>query len=195
MIRIVNLIIFIIFILLSYSLKGQENKYEEFIIGDKIYKPGCGWIKVGLGSSYNIKLKTNEKNINLSYSFRVKDSYFQLGYHASSDVFFTLRSYQKLTDLYGAMGLRKESKKYNISAFAGPSYAYGGYYFDADSLGKKRYKGFTDLGIVVNAEYTRKIYYDLGLGLSLFGSFNKSYSVIGIQVHIYFSGAFRGQIN
>lgn len=195
MIRAKNIVTVIVFTLLYLVSMGQEDKYEEFIIGNRIYKPGCAWIKVGLGTSYNIKLKTYEKNINLCYSFRVKETYFQLGYHASSDVFFTIRSYQKLTDLYGAIGMRKESNKSNISFFAGPSYAYGGHYFDTDTLGKKRYKGFTDLGIVVNAEYSRKIFYDLGIGLSLFGSYNKSYNVIGIQIHFYFSGAFRGQIN
>ena len=179
----------------AINVVAQDDKYEEFIIGDKIYKPGCGWFKIASGGSYNLGLETYESSTNLSYSFRIKDSYFQLGYHASSNTFFTIRSYQKLNDLYISYGLRKESKKYNISAFTGPSFSYGGYYFDTDSLGRKRYKGFTQLGLVINAEYTRKIFYDLGLGLSAFASFNGSYKVIGIQAHVYFSGAFRGKIN
>lgn len=174
---------------------GQNDKYEEFIIGDKIYKPGSAWFKLSSGPSYNLNLETIESSSNLSYSFRVKDSYFQLGYHTSSNTFFTLRSYQKLNDLYVSYGIRRETKKTNISAFAGPSFSYGGHYFDTDPYGRKRYKGFTQLGLIINAEYTMKIFYDLGLGISAFGSFNRNYRVIGIQVHLYLSGALKGKIN
>lgn len=176
------------------NLAGQNEKYEEFILGEKIYKPGCGWFKVASGSSYNLKRDAYESNTNLCYSFRIKDSYFQLGYHVSSDVFFTMRSYQKLNDLYISYGWRKETNKSNISVFAGPSFAYGGYYFDTDSINNKRYKGFSQVGIIANAEYTKKIYYDLGIGISLFGSYNKNYKVVGIMLHVYFSGAYKGQI-
>lgn len=179
---------------ITFIVSGQNDKYEEFIIGEKIYKEGCAWFKISSGTSYNVNLKTYESSSNLCYSFRIKDNYFQAGYHVSSNVFFTIRSYQKLNDLYVSYGLRNETKKSNVSVFAGPSFAYGGYYFDTDTIGRKRYKGFTQVGIVVNAEYTKKIYYDLGLGISLFGSYNKNYSVIGLQFHVYFSGAFKGAI-
>lgn len=187
----------ILFIILIFSnfVKGQDEKYEEFIIRDRIYKPGCGWFKIATGSGYNWQLDTYESSSNICYSFRVKDSYLQMGYHVSSNRFFTYRSVQKLNDLYIAYGWRKESVKSNISVFAGPSYAYGGYYYNTDSLGIKWIKGFSEIGLFASAEYTFKIFYDLGLGFSLCGSYNKYYKVIALQVHFYFSGAFKGEIN
>jgi len=184
----------ILSIYFSFISHAQENKYEEIIIKNKIYKPGSGWLKFGEGFGYNTSLKSNEINTVISFSFRIKNNYFQIGYHVSSDKFLSQKTFQKLNNLYVATGLRKESDKYNISLFAGPAYSYGGYYFNTDSLGNKRYKGFTEIGFLAIADYTFKIFYDLGFGLSLYDSINKNYNVVGIQAHFYFSGAFRGEI-
>ncbi len=178
----------------SVIAKAQDSTYSEIIIKNDVYKPGSGWLKIGEGYGYNTVSKTFELNTFVSFSFRIKNYYAQTGYHVSSDKFFTQKSLQKLNNLYIAAGMRKESQKSNISVFAGPSYSYGGYLFDTDSLGEKRYKGFTEMGLVVIADYTFKIFYDLGFGLSLYGSINKHYNVVGIQAHFYLSGAFKGEI-
>lgn len=180
-----------------FSAKGQDDKYEEFIIKDKIYKPGCSWLKFGLGTGYNWKRYDSEQNLILAFSFRAKNVYIQTGYHATSDEFITKGSYQKLNDIYVALGKRKETLKYNISAFIGPSYAYGGnfdHYSIINGTTTKWYKGFSEIGLFVTAEYTCKIFYDLGIGVSLYSSINKSYFVSGAQLHIYLSGALKGQI-
>ncbi len=190
----IKFLLAIVIVLFANHVMGQDDKYEEFIIGEKIYKPGCGWFKLSTGTSYNIKREAYESSSNICYSFRVKNTYLQLGYHSSSDMFFTKRSSQKLNDLYISIGSRKETKKSNISVFAGPSYAYGANYFETNTLGLKYYKAFTRLGLIANAEYTFKIFYDMGLGLSIFGSYNERYKVAGIQLHVYLSGAFKGKI-
>lgn len=177
--------------------KAQDNKYEEFIIKNKIYKPGSSWLKIGEGYGYHFRLQKFEYNTVISYSFRVKDIFLQGGYHVSSDKFFTQHTYQKLNDFYFAAGWRSETIKSNISVFAGPAYAYGGT-FDHISYenGKyeKWYRGFNQLGLYACADYTFKIFYDLGFGVSLYGSINKYYNVTGLQIHLYFSGAFKGEI-
>ncbi len=183
-----------VFIFFSNYLIAQDNKYEEIIINNKIYKPGSGWLKVGEGYSYNSSLKSNEINTIVSLSFRIKNNYLQIGYHVSSDRFISQYTYQKLNNFYIATGLRKETEKKNISFFVGPSYSYGGYLFDNDSIGNKRYRGFSEIGFVAVADYTFKIFYDLGFGLSAYSSVNKNYTVFGIQAHFYFSGAFKGEI-
>jgi len=194
-------ILFIIFIdlLFSINLFSQNERYEEIIIKDKLYKPGSAWFKIGIGGSYNLKLKTFEVSSMLSASFRIKDYYFQTGYHVSSDKFFIKHAYQKLNDFYIAGGFRRETLKSNICAFIGPSYAYGAFYHHSstDSISHKEvlwYKGFNEIGLVTSIDYTYKIFYDLGIGASIYCSYNKCYSVVGIQAHVYFSGAFKGKI-
>jgi len=180
-----------------FTANGQGDKYEEFIIKDKIYKPGCSWLKFGVGNGYCWNRKVPEMNANLSFSTRIKNTYLQIGYHSSSDKFFTMRSSQRLNDLYLAIGKRKESLKYNLSVFGGPSYAYGGnfdHYSFTNGYTYKWYKGFTEIGLFASAEFTYKIFYDMGIGISLYSSYNKSYKVSGVQLHIYFSGALKGQI-
>jgi hypothetical protein len=196
MIKRVKNILFVVIVIHANFLicQAQDDKYEEFIMGNKIYKPGCGWFKIGFGKSYNFKLNTIETNSNLCYSFRIKKYSFQLGYHVSSDQFITARTLQRLNDLYFSTGLRKESEKSNISIFTGPSYAYGAHYLHTDSMGEKYYRGFTRIGWIINIEYTRKIFYDLGLGLSMFASINNRYQVSGLMLHLYLSNAYRGQI-
>jgi len=184
-------------ILLAFIASSQNDKYEEFIIKDKIYKPGCTWLKFGIGTGYNWNRQEGESNANLAISFRIKNLYLQTGYHVSSDMFFTQRSYQKLNDLYLAPGWRRETLKSNISVFAGPSFAYGGtfdHYCYTNGITLKYYRGFNQIGLFGSAEYTFKIFYDLGFGVSIYGSYNKYYSVTGIQAHFYFSGAFKGAI-
>lgn len=183
-----------LFTFFSSALVAQDNKYEEIIINNKIYKPGSSWLKIGEGIGYNSSLKSNELNTLISISFRIRNTYLQIGYHLSSDKFISQYTYQKLNNLYVATGWRKETEKYNLSLFAGPSYSYGGYWFDNDSIGEKRYKGFSEVGFIAVADYTFKIFYDLGFGLSLYGSINKNYTVFGVQAHFYFSGAFKGEI-
>jgi hypothetical protein len=186
-------------VLFAFIANGQDNnKYEEFIIRDKIYKPGCTWLKFGVGVGYNWYLNETEKNANLAVSFRIKKIFLQTGYHVSSDMFFTQRSYQKLNDLYLATGWRRETIKSNTSVFVGPSFSYGSTFDHYSTFNgvrdKKWYRGFDQFGLFISTEYTFKIYYDLGLGVSAYGSINKYYSVTGLQVHIYFSGAFKGEI-
>jgi len=184
-------------VLIAFIASGQNEKYEEFIIKDKIYKPGCSWLKFGTGMGLNWSRREVENNANLTFSFRTKNIYWQTGYHVSSDKFFTQRSYQKLNDLYIATGWRKETTKSNISVFAGPSFVYGStfdHYSISNGFVSKWYRGFNQFGLFGSIDYTFKIFYDLGLGFSLYGSYNKFYKVTGIQAHFYFSGAFKGAI-
>ena len=189
--------ILIIFVFSALFSIGQNEKYEEFIIKDKIYKPGSSWLKIGEGYSYHSALGAFEFSTVISYSIRIKNNYIQCGYHVSSEKFFTKHVYQKLNDFYLAGGWRKETQKANISAFIGPSYAYGATFHhvvDTGGVYNKYYKGFSEIGFYGSLDYTVKIFYDLGFGISLYGSVNRDYNVIGLQAHFYFSGAFKGEI-
>ncbi len=185
-------------LILSVNCWSQNSDNEEFIIGNKIYKQNTNWFKVGQGISYHFSLKQVEYNSTLAYAFKFQKHWFQAGYHVSSDRFFIKPSMQRLNDLYILYGKRKESMKWNIAAFAGLSFAYGGTYhhseWGVDGSETKWYIGFNQIGLVGMLDVTYKPVYDMGIGVSLFASFNKRYDVAGIMFHLYLSGAYKGKI-
>ncbi len=175
---------------------AQENN-EEFIIGNKIYKSGSNWFKIAQGVGFHIYLNEFEYNTTFAYTIRIKKIYTQFGYHVSSDVFLTKATLQRLNDLYLTIGLRKEKRFLNIAAFGGFSYAYGGTLDHTewkDGKLTKWYRGFTQPGLFGTIDFSFKPLYDVGFGLSLYGSINKYYNVLGVQLHFYLSGAYKGII-
>lgn len=189
-------ILYILCLLLVPIIAYTQND-EEFIIGNRIYKANSNWFKISQGMSYHFMLGEKEYNTTLAYSFRIKNKWFRAGYHVSSDKFFIKPSMQRLNDLFFLYGIRKEANKFNISTFAGLTFAYGGTFHHAEwSNGTltKWYVGFNQIGLFGTVDFTFKPTYDLGIGLSLFGSVNKKYNVVGIQLHIFLSGAYKGKI-
>ena len=178
----------------------QSNPDEEFVYDNKIYKPNCSWLTLGVGSSYDFNQKQFEQSINFDLHVRIKKMFVSAGYHSSSDAFFhsgtvqQVHSIQALNDIHLCVGLKKEKFKSNISLFAGPSYVYGTTYDCTDSLNVDWYRPFKNPGIYASLQYTYKIFYDLGVGASLYTSINKHYSVVGVQLHLYFSNALKGNI-
>lgn len=185
---------------ISIHLYSQEiKKYEDFIAGNKIYRPYANYVTLATGYNYNFGLKHFEQNASIAYHFRIKDNNFQTGYHISSDEFFLNRSYQMLNDIFFLYGIRRDSSKTNWGAYGGLTYAFGSTYayskIDSASGNEiKKYKTLHKIGFYAEAEITRKIFYDFGLGLSLYTSINKSYQVAGLKLHLYFSSAYRGKI-
>ncbi|RLD63891.1 MAG: hypothetical protein DRJ01_02455 [Bacteroidetes bacterium] len=178
----------------------QKNPDEEFVHNNKIYKPNSSWLSFGVGSSYDINQKQFEQSINFDLHVRIKKTFVSGGYHKSSDAFFQsgtvqqVHSIQTLNDIHLCVGLKREKFKSNLSLFAGPSYVYGTTYDFTDSLNVDWYRKFDKPGIYASIQYTYKIFYDVGVGASLYTSINKYYSVVGIQLHLYFSNALKGTI-
>ena len=193
--RIYFFIVYFLFVFCnSYS---QETQDETFILGNKIYKKGANWFKIGQGIGYHFWLSQVEYNTTFAYSFKVKNVYFQVGYHVSSDVFLTKPTLQRLNDIYFTLGHRKESRYFNLAAFGGISYAYGGTLDHTewkDGKLEKWYRGFTQPGLFGTIDITFKPLYDIGIGLSLYGSINKYYNITGLQLHFYLSGAYKSTI-
>jgi hypothetical protein len=190
--------LFLLLFTSSFALSQiVDDKYDEFILKNKLLKPYCGYVTIGTGLNFNFLTLSPEKAFSLAYHFRVKNSHFQTGYHVSSDKFFMFRSYQMLSDIFFLYGHRKDSLKYNYGFYAGPTYGFGStlaYVTDVDGKLTNWYKSFHHIGLYAEAEYTYKINYDFGLGLSVYTSLNEDYCVGGLKVHLYFSGAFRGNI-
>ena len=169
------------------DLFAQDEEYSvDFIYKDKLYKTGSWWMTAGHGYGYFRKLDRSQQNFNVDLTGRFRKNYFTLGYHYSGDESILYSSGERLNDIYFGYGIRKEDLKKNFYFYAGPSYAFG--YVSVPESGYA--KGFRTIGLYGELQYTQKIFYDIGLGVSVFGSTNMEYQVVGAQLHIYFSTAF-----
>ncbi|HIE15474.1 MAG TPA: hypothetical protein EYP69_00970 [Bacteroidales bacterium] len=176
------------------QLKAQFLR-EDTIINNRIYRSYSNYLLLSVGKSYNFKNTEIETSGEVGYVFRIVNQFFQVGYHLSSDQFFLNRSYQKLNNIFLMYGLRKEKINKNTDIFFGLSYAYGSTYWGVDSKGDILYKGFSVPGFRISLDYEWKIFYDIGIGLNGYAEWNQYYPLIGIKLNIYFSGAFRGELN
>ena len=175
-----------------YSQEEVENKHkkkkppEEIVINKNRYLKYTNWLTLGAG--YGQKLNTPIHSIpgSLNVYFHVKKIYFNAGYMRSKlDILRGNYSEGFLSDLHGTVGFRNETRKSNFSYFAGPSYIHG--LLDSS-------KTYSSIGAYAEIQYIKKIYYDVGIGSSVFINYNRFYPIVGIRLDIYFSNAFKGKI-
>ncbi|MDA3911964.1 MAG: hypothetical protein PF448_11480 [Bacteroidales bacterium] len=169
-----------------------DRRFPEMKIGDKIYQTGSNWLTADFGVANNYILKQQELSMAIAYHIRYKPVYFKFGYHYSDETFFLsnrLRNISYHNDIIAAAGLRYELRYFNLAFFIGPSFAFG---MIEDPENPLIGHGYRALGAVPELQLTYKFFYDIGIGTSLYGSFNKHSQAVGIRLHIYFSGAYRG---
>jgi len=118
----------------------------RFIFNDRIYKENSPYFTMAYGAGWNLGHGAIEQNMTLSYHHFIKKTGLAIGYHSSSDNKIWWRSYQKLNDLFLLAGIRHETVRYNFSAFAGPTLAYGSYIKYSEELEQNMAHGFTTLG-------------------------------------------------
>jgi hypothetical protein len=195
--------------LIGYSAFGQEKESKSnaketsdstIVLGkgrivyqNRIYHENASYMTMAYGAGYGFESKGIEQNMTLSFQKFFKQVGVQIGYHSSSDSKIWWRSDQKLNDLFVGLGKRLESTTYNFSAFAGPAYSYGSYLYpitDTSGVVKVYPYRFKTVGVHAEFQATYKISYDIGVGLSVYGSVNRYYSAAGAQIHLYFSTAF-----
>ena len=163
---------------------------RRFIYRGNIYKEGSPYLTLGYGVGMNLAQDTIEQNLIISYHHFIGGVGVGAGYHTSKPNKVWWRENQTLVDFYLSVGKRWESTKYNISIFAGPSYVTGGYVEYVESLGERRYFPIRTVGGLAEAQFTYRITYDLGVGVSAYTSFNKFIQTVGMQIHLFFSTAF-----
>ncbi len=186
--------IFILFFLCFVNYLNAQKviiplKYEDFTFQGQAFKHGSNYTLIGIGSAYDLERKMMQLSGAVSYQFRIRKFHFQTAYHNTSDEWFLNRSIQTLHELRIGTGLRKDDWDRDIAFFLGMTLANG------DALmtikDKKDYYHFSVIGGYFNVQLTYKFVYDMGVGLSSFVSINKYYSVIGINLHIYLSAAYK----
>lgn len=169
------------------AVQIDENR---FIYNGRIYRQNSPYLTMGYGAGYNFANNTVEQNMTISYHHFIKKVGLAIGYHSSSDEKIWWRSFQKLNDLHLMIGKRWEGLKYNASAFAGPAYAYGSYVGWNDTYEREWAFGYNTVGVVAEFQFTYRIFYDIGIGLSGYISANKYTQIAGAQFHVFFSTAF-----
>lgn len=88
-------------------------------------------------------------------------------------------------------GLRKETTKINLAAFAGVTY-FTGVIGRKDSLGNSIPQYYSGNGLYMSAQAVTKLTYDIGIGIEVFGEISKWQNLAGFKVMMFFSGAYRG---
>jgi hypothetical protein len=159
---------------------------SQFVIENKRFQYYNNWINIGIGAQQNLTY-----GIGLGFAgsadvnFHIKRSYFQVGVMLTGEKVRSYNNYQA----HICYGTRFEDKDVHIAGFAGISYSSGNGR-DSDSTYNRRYQ---HPGIYAEAEIVKKISYDIGIGGSLFGDWNKEQSMIGARFIMYFSAAFIGK--
>jgi hypothetical protein len=172
------------------SLKKFDPK-EEIDFDGKRYRVYNNWLSLGPGAGYNSHWPKDEKNVAVDFSFHIKDKYFRIGSFMSGIDFTAANNY----NFHLQYGLRKETTKYNLSAFIGPSYSYFKRPLsDSISFGLPNIlnKVYSEFGAYACVEAVYKIKYDVGLGGQVFCDYNRVQLVYGVRLIVYFSSSFRG---
>jgi hypothetical protein len=188
------LILFFFFQLSIHAQSDSTKSYnakEEIAFDGKRYRVYNNWLSVGPGVGYNSNWPKDEKNMAVDFSFHIQEHYFRAGTFMSGVDFYAANNY----NFHLQYGIRKETTKYNLSAFLGPSYSYfkrplkDSTEFGLNTILSTVYKEF---GAYACVEAIYKIKYDVGIGGQVFCDINKTQMVYGVRMVVYFSSAFRG---
>lgn len=172
----------------------------EFIYNGNHYIPNSPWATVGMGYSYNIDDSDFEPNLLFDVHLKLKKpQYLGIGYMTSRQRFFynidTMQfshhwNKSSVNSLHVMYGVRYEDIRKNYAVFAGPAVNWGYDYMPNDSI-NNMHRSYFEPGIYATLQYTRKIFYDIGVGGTLFANVCKSSQVVGLTLHIYLSTAFK----
>ncbi len=172
----------------SSSVKEKKGKYHPldstFVINNKKFKYYNNWLNLGGGPQQNLAydLPLGFQG-GLDYNFHIKHHYFQAGAFISGDKIGFYNNYQ----IHAAYGKRFEDKDFHAGAFIGLSFSSGR--AKVDSVYTRPYK---QPGLYAEAHVVKKVTYDVGIGLSIFGDWNSEQSMIGVRFILYFSSAYQG---
>lgn len=159
---------------------------STFVINNKIFKYYNNWLTAGGGFQQNLTYKYKLGFAGgLDFNFHIKQHYLQLGTIITGERFGFYNNYQ----FHLGYGKRFEDKDFHTAGFIGPSYSTG-YGKVGDSVYTRPYKQF---GLYAQVELIKKITYDVGAGVSIFGDYNSEQSLVGLKFLLYFSGAYKGK--
>ena len=198
-------------IILCTNVKAQVdeiNPTSDFIYRGNHFLPGSPWLIVGTGYGKNFSENTIEPNfmVDFHYQFEKKNQCIGFGYLTSRDQFLTegnsglfvpnIYLRHSTNSLHGMYGIRFERNiRHSFAGFLGPSYNWGYRHAFTDTAGYDYHIKYNEVGFYASLQYSYKIFYDLGVGVSVWASYCESYQVVGFAIHLYLSSAFKRKIN
>jgi len=193
------------FVLGSAFGQTEIDPESEFIYLGRHYVPHSPWWTVGWGYGYNFEEDLVEPNFLVDVHFRIKKKhYLGTGFVTSryqfldknGDNLFLPHSFVRhsVNSFHAMYGWRGEKMYHNYGFFMGPSLNLGHEFMGSDPIKGDEYKLYLEPGFYASLQYTYKFYYDLGLGTTLWANINKSYQVVGLSLHVYFSTAFKREL-
>lgn len=171
---------------------GKKKKHippldSTFVIQNKKMKYYNNWLTGGAGMQQNLTYRRKYGfSGGVDYHFHIKHHYFQLGTVITGEKFGSYDNY----NFHLAYGKRFEDATFHAAAFVGISYSSG--YAKVDSTGKYE-RHYKEPGIYIEGQLIKKLTYDVGIGVSVFGDYNQEQAIIGGRIIFYFSGAYKGK--
>ena len=166
--------------------RADELKKERTIRGNR-FKVFNSYINFGSGLGRAIEDNQAWHPTAIEYNFHIKRSYFMIGYQRT-DVSGLLNQPKRnrMNDFHFCYGFRRETKVLNIAYYGGISRPWG---VMNDTL------SFNTYGVYAEAQLIRKLFYDVGAGISIFGHYNNYFPLFGVRIDIFLSGAYQGKMN
>ena len=175
--------------------KAAKHQYpysrkEEIIYDGKRYRIHNNYVTLGGGPGYSSIRSDLQQVAGVDFQFHIRREYFQAGVVLSGFQFFANNHIQ----LHAGYGKRKETSRYNLACFGGPSFYQG----VEGAVGQPEvfYGG---AGLYVSAQAVRKLTYDVGAGLEVFadlgfrlGGWGREQILYGAKLVVFFSGSYRG---
>lgn len=163
------------------------DRKEEIIHNGMRYRLHNNYLTFGGGFFGSTIRSQSQKGLGLDFQFHIKKHHFQAGGLMSGLEFLSNNNLQA----HLGYGYRKETSKYNLAFFAGPSYyiTVVGVKLDSGIVAAKLYRG---IGGYFCLQGVTKFLYDFGLGAEIFGDINMRQQLFGFKIIAFFSGAYRG---
>jgi hypothetical protein len=166
--------------------RQDELKKERTIRGNR-FKIFNNYVNFGSGVGRSIESNKVWNPTAIEYNFHIKRSYFMIGYQRTdASGFLNKPKLNRMNDIHLCYGFRRETKALNIAYYGGISRPWG---VMNDST------SFRTIGIYAEAQLVRKLFYDVGAGISIFGHYNKFMPLFGVRIDIFLSGAYQGKLN
>lgn len=185
----------LLFLMQVAGAQKMLNPEQDFLYDGKYFDPYSPYLILGAGYGTNLQQNEGEQNISADYCFELKNVDYNVGYFSSSNKFLDgkgLRQYksnQRLHDFHLGVGWRYERFKHNFAIYGGGSFATGR--VPIDTLQSEAFVVRRTPGVYLQAHYSFKPAYDVGLGVSMYVAYSRYYKIIGIQAHIFLSSAFK----
>jgi hypothetical protein len=162
---------------------------STFVINNKKMKYYNNWLTLGGGIQQNLTYNRKYGFAGgVDFQFHIKQQYFQLGTVITGEKFGSYDNY----NFHLAYGKRYEDKDFHAALFLGVSYSSGYGMVDSTHRYERAYK---EPGVYLEGQIIKKIAYDVGAGISVFGDYNQEQAIIGGRFIIYFSSAYKGIYN